>query len=98
MISVQCLAELLQCFSRFHVVSCFTAFSARQLSVETSVFASSPLHGDPVISRKIHKFVGVSQSVLSSNTHEFLACVLSMTSQPPRGRGAAAPSGYTAPL
>ena len=26
---------------RLHVVSCFTAFSARQLSVETSVFASS---------------------------------------------------------
>ena len=47
MISVLCLAELLQYFSRFHVVSCFTAFSARQLSVESSVFTSSPLHGDP---------------------------------------------------
>ena len=75
MISVLCLAELLQCCSRFHVMSCFTAFSARQLFVETSVFASSPLHGDPVISRKTHwvsfRF-SISQDTLGSRSVLYL--------------------------
>ena len=59
-------------FNLSHVFLCLTAFSARQSSMQTSVFASSPLHGDPLISqdtlgfhsdsssRKTHKFVGRS--------------------------------------
>ena len=46
-----------------------------------------------------HTFLGFSLSVLSSSTHTHsLACLLSMTSQLPRGRCAAAPRSCMAPF
>ena len=52
-----------------------------------------------VLSSKTHEFFGFSQSVLTRKTlTNLVACLLSITSQPQRGRGAAAPRGFTAPL
>ena len=76
--------------------------------VSDRIFGSTlVLHADPSKPRATaarqafylarHEFLGLSLSLFYLATHtNSLACLLSMTSQPPRGRGAAAPRSCTA--
>ena len=118
MISVLCLAELLQCFSSHEscVIGCH---SFPCCLVFHRIFGSTTLRGDfrvriiAAARRLCHlsqdtlgfiqvlhparHTLGSVQFLLSQNIR-ILGRLLSMTSQLPRGRGAAAPRGYTALL
>ena len=61
------------------------------------VFASSPLHGDPVIFRQTHwEFRSILY--LARHTNLLVSSPLPITSQHPRHGGAAPPGSHTAPL